>query len=97
MNVIAYDIRPRPERAQELVFRCVSLDGLLTGSDIISLDANLNPSSYHILNGEAFAKRGRELILGDPQKFLESIWQCCDRSAQGRLAQPVSGGYDSRK
>lgn len=70
MNVIAYDIRPRPERAQELVFRCVSLDDLLTGSDIISRDANLNTSSYHILNGEAFAKRGRELILGDLSKIF---------------------------
>jgi D-lactate dehydrogenase len=56
MNVIGYDIRPRPDRAEELGFRYVSLDELLTGSDIISLHANLNPSSYHILNHETFAK-----------------------------------------
>jgi D-lactate dehydrogenase len=56
MDVIAYDIRPRAEMAQELGFRYVSFEELLAESDIISLHANLNPSSYHILNGEAFAK-----------------------------------------
>ena len=33
-----------------------SFEELLAGSDIISLHANLNPSSYHILDREAFAK-----------------------------------------
>ena len=56
MNVIAYDVRPKVELAQELDFRYVSFEELLAGSDIISLHANLNPSSYHILNAEAFAK-----------------------------------------
>ena len=56
MNVIAYDVRPRPELCAELCFRYVSFEDLLAGSDIISLHANLNPSSYHILNHEAFAK-----------------------------------------
>ena len=56
MNVIAYDIRPRPELSGELGFRYVAFEELLADSDIISLHANLNPSSYHILNREAFAK-----------------------------------------
>ena len=56
MNVIACDIRPRPELTGELGFRYVAFEELLAGSDIISLHANLNPSSYHILNREAFAK-----------------------------------------
>jgi len=56
MNVIAYDIRPRPELTGGLGFRYVAFEELLAGSDIISLHANLNPSSYHILNRGAFAK-----------------------------------------
>jgi D-lactate dehydrogenase len=56
MNVIACDIRPSPELAGELGFRYVAFEELLKGSDIISLHASLNPSSYHILNREAFAK-----------------------------------------
>jgi D-lactate dehydrogenase len=56
MNVIACDIRPRPELAGELGFRYVEFEELLADSDIISLHANLNPSSCHILNREAFAK-----------------------------------------
>ena len=56
MNVIAYDIRPRPELAAELGFKYVAFEQLLADSDIISLHANLNPSSYHILDREAFAK-----------------------------------------
>jgi D-lactate dehydrogenase len=63
MNVIAYDIRPRPELAEELGFRYAALNELLAGSDIISLHANLNPSSYHILNGEAFAKCRRGVVI----------------------------------
>ena len=56
MNVIAYAVRPKVELAPELDFRYVSFEELLAGSDIISLHANLNPSSYHILNAQAFAK-----------------------------------------
>jgi D-lactate dehydrogenase len=56
MNVIAYDIRPRPDMAAELGFKYVAFEQLLTDSDIISLHANLNPSSYHILDRKAFAK-----------------------------------------
>ena len=56
MNVIACDIRPRPELAAELGFKYVAFEQLLADSDIISLHANLNPSSYHILNAKAFAK-----------------------------------------
>lgn len=55
MDVIASDIRPRADLAQELGFQYVSFEELLARSDVISLHANLNPSSYHILNGEAFA------------------------------------------
>jgi D-lactate dehydrogenase len=63
MNVIAYDIRPRPEMAAELGFKYVAFEQLLADSDIISLHANLNPSSYHILNREAFAKCRRGVVI----------------------------------
>ena len=56
MNAIAYDIRPRPELTGGLGFRYVVFEELLAGSDIISLHANLNPSSYHILDRKALAK-----------------------------------------
>ncbi|HEY5895632.1 MAG TPA: NAD(P)-dependent oxidoreductase [Chthoniobacterales bacterium] len=56
MNVLAYDPEPRPELENELGFRYVPFEELLAASDIISLHASLNPSSYHILNRETFAK-----------------------------------------
>ena len=56
MNVIACDVRRRPELAGELGFKYVAFEQLLADSDIISLHANLTPSSYHILNRQAFAK-----------------------------------------
>ena len=56
MDVIAYDIRPRPDMAAELGFKYVAFEQLLADSDIISLHANLNPSSYHVLDRNAFAK-----------------------------------------
>jgi D-lactate dehydrogenase len=63
MNVIAYDVRPKPELAAELGFEYVPLEQLLTDSDIISLHASLNPSSYHILDCEAFAKCRRGVVI----------------------------------
>jgi D-lactate dehydrogenase len=95
MNVIAYDIRPRPELAGELGFRYVSFEELLAGSDIISLHASLNPSSYHILNGEAFAKcRPGVVIINTARGKLidtNALIEALDRGIVGGAGLDVLG------
>lgn len=56
MKVIAHDPKPREDAAKQLGFSYVSFDELLRQSDMLSLHACLNPSTYHIFNQAAFAK-----------------------------------------
>ncbi len=57
MNVIAYDLHPRPELAEEYGFTYVdSLDDIYAQSDFISLHAPLFPSTKHMINAESIAK-----------------------------------------
>jgi len=63
MNVIAYDIYPDNEYAKQMGFRYVSLDELLSNSDIITLHAPLTDSTYHMINCENIRKIKKGAIL----------------------------------
>lgn len=63
MEVIAYDIHTDPSAAEALGFRYVSFPELLRRSDVISLHAPLNPTTYHLFNRAAFAKCKPGLLL----------------------------------
>jgi D-lactate dehydrogenase len=52
MNVIVYDINRDAQLSRELMFKYVSLEKLLRSSDIISIHAPLNESTYHLINIE---------------------------------------------
>ncbi|MGA7391215.1 MAG: hypothetical protein WBL40_16825 [Terrimicrobiaceae bacterium] len=61
--------------AGELGFRHVAFEELVAVLDIISLHANLNPSSYHILNRQAFANTGPQIVSASQvreNRFLTS-------------------------
>jgi D-lactate dehydrogenase len=60
MKVLAYDPY---KRADIEGVRCVSLDGLLAESDVISLHTPLTPETFHLLDREAFAKCRRAPII----------------------------------
>lgn len=64
MNVIAYDPFPKPNLDQELGFRYLSFEELLSQSDIISLHAPLNEHTRHMINKEniSLIKPGAVLI-----------------------------------
>ncbi len=64
MKVVAYDVKQDRLIAEVLEFEYVSLEDLLRQSDIISLHAPLNPSTYHMINRDnlKLAKRGALLI-----------------------------------
>jgi len=50
MKVLAYDKYPKEQLSQELSFQYVSLEKLLTESDIITLHVPYNSETHHLLN-----------------------------------------------
>ncbi len=64
MKVLGHDIKTIDESfvtSHELDM--VSLEYLLQQSDVISLNCDLNPTSIHILNSEAFCKMGKKPLI----------------------------------
>ena len=64
MKVIAYDPYPNNEAAKNIGFDYVSLDDLLSRSDIVTLHAPYNPGTKHLINMENINrfKRGSLLV-----------------------------------
>ncbi len=86
MRVLACDPRPREEWAEGLRARGVDvsyapLEEVLAACDVLSLNADLNPTSYHILDAESLAglKRGAYVVnnaradLIDQQAMLAAL------------------------
>lgn len=63
MNVLAHDPKPDTVAAQALDIEYVELDELLRRSDIVSLHAELNPSTYHIINAATIEKMKKGSVL----------------------------------
>lgn len=63
MEVIAFDIAPNEEAAEELGFRYVDMDRLLRDADIVSLHVPSNEKTRHLLNTEAFNKMKDGAVL----------------------------------
>lgn len=63
MDVVAYKKTPDPKLAQDLGFRFVTMDGLLSQSDIITVHVPYNKETHHMLNTDAFAKMKVGVII----------------------------------
>ncbi|MEK7190563.1 MAG: hydroxyacid dehydrogenase [Patescibacteria group bacterium] len=63
MKVIATNPNPKPELALELGFEYVSLDDLLSQSDIITIHVPYMPATHHLINSANLAKIKRGAIL----------------------------------
>lgn len=64
LEVLAFDVEPDPEFAEARDFEYVSMDRLLTDSDIVTLHVPLNDATHHLLSYEEFdrMKDGSVLI-----------------------------------
>lgn len=63
MNVLAYDLFPKPELATQLGFSYVSLDELLAQSDVVTLHVAHTPETHHLINTESITKMKRGVVL----------------------------------
>ena len=63
MNVIAYDTMPDQVFSTQHGFQYVSLEDLISKSDIISLHIPLTPETRHIINGDMFARMKKGVVI----------------------------------
>ncbi len=63
MEVIAFDVKPNPELAQEIGFDYVSMDELLQSSDIITLHVPANKHTYHLISDDEFNQMKEGVVL----------------------------------
>ncbi len=63
MEVVAYKRTPDLKLATDLGFRFVSMDELLSQSDIITIHVPYNPETHHLLNVDAFSKMKNGVIV----------------------------------
>lgn len=52
MNVLGFDAYPKEELQQQLNFKYVPLEELLSSSDVITLHVPYLPSTHHLINGD---------------------------------------------
>jgi D-3-phosphoglycerate dehydrogenase len=64
MTVLGTDIKPIPaDFAEETGLEEVTLDELLRRSDFVSVNCDLNPTSYHLLDDAAFASMKPDAVV----------------------------------
>jgi D-lactate dehydrogenase len=63
MNIIAYDLHPKPELAKDFNFTYMPLDYLFSNSDVISLNCPLTKETEYIINSENIAKMKDGVML----------------------------------
>ena len=64
MTVLGTDIKPLPtDFAEETGLEEVTLDELLRRSDFVSVNCDLNPTSYHLLDDAAFASMKADAVV----------------------------------
>ncbi|MBM3229426.1 hydroxyacid dehydrogenase, partial [Candidatus Parvarchaeota archaeon] len=63
MNVIAYEPHPKPQLASSLGFCYASFEELLALSDIITLHAPYNKSTYHLINSKNIGRLKKGVVL----------------------------------
>jgi len=63
MNVIAYDPYPKQGLEEQLHFRYVSVDELLSSSDIVTLHLPLNEHTHHLIDEHALSRMKQDAII----------------------------------
>lgn len=63
MEVLAYKRTPDPKLATDLGFRFVSMDELLSQSDIITIHVPYNPETHHLINEQSFSKMKDGVVI----------------------------------
>jgi D-lactate dehydrogenase len=63
MEVVAFDVKPQPELAEQLGFRYADLDEVLAAADIVTLHVPANPKTHHLISQEQFDRMKDGVVL----------------------------------
>ncbi|MDX1683011.1 MAG: hydroxyacid dehydrogenase [Phycisphaeraceae bacterium] len=63
MNVIAHDVQPDPDAAEEYGYTYVDFDRLLAESDVITLHVPANEKTHHLIDEDAFDRMKDGVVL----------------------------------
>lgn len=63
MDVIAFDVSPKPELAARLGFRYADLDDLLATADVVTLHVPANPQTHHLIAKAQFDQMKTGVVL----------------------------------
>ena len=63
MKIVYFDLYERKDLEAKLPMTRVDMDTLLAESDFVSLHVDLNPSTHHMMNAEAYKKMKKSAIL----------------------------------
>jgi D-lactate dehydrogenase len=87
MNTVAYDVKPDMKFAEDTCTKCVSLEEVLAGADIVSLHTILNESTRHLINKQNIykMKKGAYLINTSRGEVVETE-ALLDAVTSGHLA-----------
>ncbi|MFH0809287.1 MAG: hydroxyacid dehydrogenase [Pseudomonadota bacterium] len=86
MHVVAFDVRLEEGLAAKLNFRYVSLDELLSISDVISLHVPANPQTHHMISSKEFARmKPGAVLINTARGDVVDVVALVEALAQGRL------------
>jgi D-lactate dehydrogenase len=101
MNVIVYDVRQEQLLAEVLGFTYVSLEDLLSRSDVISLHVPLNKYTHHLINRNNILQIKRGAILINTARGaiveLEALLYALDKGILSGAGLDVFEGEESVK
>jgi D-lactate dehydrogenase len=63
MDVMAFDVKPKPELAEQLGFRYASLEQVLAEADIVTLHVPANPKTRNLISTEQFNQMKPGVVL----------------------------------
>ena len=103
MKVLYYDIYRREDLEQSMGVQYADMDTLLRESDFVTIHTDLNESTYHLLDREAFAKMKPTAILintargpiVDPEALAEALEQGKIAGAGLDVTEPEPINMDS--
>ena len=87
MDIVAYKRTPDPKLAADLGFRFVTMDELLSQSDIITVHVPYNQETHHMLNQDAFSKmKNGVIIINTARGAIIDTTALVDALQSGRVA-----------
>jgi D-lactate dehydrogenase len=90
MEAIAYDAFPKEELQAQYHFKYVSLDDLLTQSDVVTLHTPYLPETHHLMNQERLSKmKPGAILINTARGELVDTKALCEQLDNGHLGGAV--------